>query len=116
MWHGGIGWRVLGWMLIGGAGWFWSPTAGVAADVGAPGQLEAARVVAVDGVLQFVVLNIGRSTGVRVGMPLVVRRGDRIVGRVRVVEVRRTVCGAVIEQVEPGVTLAAGDTAQVARS
>jgi len=78
--------------------------------------LDAAQVIAVEVPLQLVVLNIGRDGEARVGMPLVVWRGDRPIGRVRVVEVRRRVCGAVIEQVEPGVTPAAGDAAAVARS
>jgi hypothetical protein len=81
-----------------------------------PGTLEAAQVLAVNPQLQLVVLNVGQQQGVRVGMPFLVMRGDRLVGRVRVVEARRQVCGAVIEQVEQGVTPAAGDAARAARS
>jgi hypothetical protein len=81
-----------------------------------PGALEAATVVDVNAKLQVVVLNVGQQAGVRVGMPFLVLRKDRLVGRVRVVEVRRQVCGAVIEEVEKGVTLTAGDAVRVARS
>ena len=81
-----------------------------------PGTLEVAQVLAVNPQLQVVVLNVGREAGTRVGMPFLILRGDRLIGRVRVVEVRRRVCGAVIEQVEKGVTPAAGDAARVARS
>jgi|GEM_PF-3890850 hypothetical protein len=81
-----------------------------------PGTLETAQVVDVNARLQVVVLNVGREAGVRIGMPFLVLRGDRLIGRVRVVEVRRQVCGARIEEVDKGVTLAAGDAARVARS
>jgi len=51
-----------------------------------------------------------------VGMPFLVVRGDRVVAELRVVEVRRRICGALIEKVEKGVALAVGDAARVTKS
>jgi hypothetical protein len=49
-------------------------------------------------------------------MPFVVLHGDRVVAELKVVEVRRRICGAVIGKVDEDVTLAAGDAARVTKS
>ena len=89
----------------------------------APGQgpinaanLVGAQIVDVNGKLRLVVLNIGMLHGVRVGMPFVVVRGDKVVAQLMVVEVRKRICGALIERIESGVTLVAGDAARVTKS
>lgn len=109
-------WRTMGRVLAVGVGLFFGWLSGAAADQTPPGALEAATVMDVNDRLRVVVLNVGQQAGARVGMPFLVWRGDRLLGRVRVVEVRRQVSGAVIEEVEQGVTPAAGDAARVARS
>ena len=81
-----------------------------------PGTLSAAKVLAINNPLQVVVLNVGAEQGVRVGMPFQVWRADRMLAEVRVVEVRPRICGALVEQVEKGATLVAGDTASVAKT
>ena len=78
--------------------------------------LDAARVVAVNPELRLVVLNVGREQGARVGMPVAVLHDERVVAELRVVEVRRKICGAVIEKLENNVTLNAGDPARVTKS
>ena len=78
--------------------------------------LESAQVLEVNPNLRLVVLNVGLLHGVRVGMPFVVLRGDRVVAELKVVEVRRRICGALIDKVDNDVTLAAGDAAQVTKS
>jgi cell shape-determining protein MreC len=80
------------------------------------GTINAARVLDVNPKLRLVVLDIGAQQGARVGMPLQVWRGDREIGRVRIVEVRQRVSGAMIENVENKVTMQAGDTARVTRN
>jgi hypothetical protein len=80
------------------------------------GTLLAAQVVDVNQRLQMVVLNAGRQQGVRVGMPFVVLRGDRVVARVKVLEVRPRMCGALVEQVDNGIKLQVGDHVQVTKS
>ena len=79
------------------------------------GGLTAAKIVAVNPQLRVVVLDVGAQQGVRIGMPFEVLRGDRVVAKLRVIEVRSRICGALIEQVEKQVTLAAGETAGVAK-
>jgi hypothetical protein len=87
-----------------------------AAAKAAQSTLQAAQVLDVNLKLRVVVLNVGLLHGARVGMPFIVTRGDRVIGQVRVVEVRRRICGAVIENVEKNVKVAAGDTAHVTKS
>lgn len=80
------------------------------------GTTDSARVLDVSPQLRLVVLDVGSQQGVRVGMPFEVFRGARLVGRVRVVEVRQRVAGALIESVEQGGTFQAGDTARVTKN
>jgi len=82
----------------------------------AEGTLESATVLDVNQDLRLVVVNIGLLEGARVGMPLVVYRGDRVVAELRIVEVRKRICGALIEQVEKNVTVKAGDRVQVTKN
>ena len=46
----------------------------------------------------FVVGNFGAREGVKIGMPLRVKRGDKVVARLRVVDVRERICGAIIQE------------------
>jgi len=80
------------------------------------GRLDAAKILDVNPKLRAVVLDVGVEQGVRVGMPFMVLRGDRVVAGLRVVEVRPRVSGALIESAEKGVTLQAGDAARVTKS
>jgi len=82
----------------------------------AEGVLGAATVLDMNPDLRLVVLNIGQLQGVRIGMPMVVIRGEHVVAELKVVEVRQRICGALIEQVKEGVTLKTGDVARVARN
>jgi hypothetical protein len=76
----------------------------------------AARVLDVNPKLRLVVLDIGAEHGARVGMPLLILRGDRVVATVRVVEVRARVCGAVIEKLERMGMPQTGDTGRVTQN
>lgn len=80
------------------------------------GALAAATVLEVNPDLRLVVLNIGQLQGARIGMPMVVMRGERVVAELKIVEVRQRICGALIERVGEGVTVKAGDIARVARN
>lgn len=82
----------------------------------AEGTLEAAAVLDVNPNLRLVVLNVGLLQGARVGMPLVVLHGDHVVAGLKIVEVRKRICGALIEQMEKKVALKAGDFARVTKS
>ncbi len=59
---------------------------------------DGARVREVSRELGLVAVNAGSRQGVRAGLVLMVMRGDRPLARVRVVDVRRRLAGAVIEE------------------
>ncbi|HVM62218.1 MAG TPA: hypothetical protein VMV72_15255 [Verrucomicrobiae bacterium] len=82
-------------------------------NTGKTATLQSALVLDMNPALQLVVLNVGELQDVRVGMPFIVLRGDKVVARLKVVEVRRRICGALIEKMDKGVTLVAGDAARV---
>lgn len=64
----------------------------------APSTLSTGKVSAVKPELDCVVVNLGVRQGVKVGMPFRVRRGDRDVALLRIVDVRQTFSGAVIQK------------------
>ena len=82
----------------------------------AGGTLGAATVLDVNPDLRLVVLNVGLLQGARIGMPLIVLRGDRVIAELKIVDVRQRICGALIERTEKQVTLKTGDVARVAKN
>jgi hypothetical protein len=92
------------------------PVSGNPANSRTQGALTTATVLEVNPELRLVVLNIGQLQGARIGMPMVILRGERVVAELKVVEVRQRICGALIERVGEGVTLKAGDIAHVTGS
>ena len=46
--------------------------------------------------------NFGAREGVKIGMPLRVKRGNEVVARLRVVDVRERICGAIIQEIWKG--------------
>jgi chromosome segregation ATPase len=62
--------------------------------------LNDGMVVDVKDDLALVVANIGERQGVQVGMPFQIWREDKRIGEVRVVDVRKSICGAVIQSLE----------------
>src|SRR5207247_10514120 len=83
--------------------------------------VDAARPSLMDGSVSsvkdewsFVVGNIGENQGVKIGMPMLVMRGDRKVATLRVVDVRQKICGAVIQEMDSGKEkIKAGDRLKV---
>lgn len=78
------------------------------------GRLESAKVVRENSELQLVVLNVGRASGVRLGMPFAIYEGDKVIALVRVVDVRENICGAMITDSSRAPKV--GDSAVVQRS
>lgn len=60
-------------------------------------DLSNGKVSAVKPDIGCVVLNLGSKHGVKVGMPFQVRRGDKLVATLRVVDARQNFCGTVIQ-------------------
>jgi len=54
-------------------------------------------IISVKDDLALVVMNLGGKHGVKVGMPFQIVRKDKLVGRVRVVDVREKISGAVLQ-------------------
>ena len=67
------------------------------------------RLADVNRELRMVAVGAGRRQGVAAGMVFAVMHGDRAVARVRVVDVRPTVAGAVLERRELGAFPEKGD-------
>ena len=71
------------------------------AKAGAPNEpqptLMDGSVISVKDEWSLVVGNLGEKQGVKIGMPLRVMRGDKLVATLRVVDVRQKICGAVIQ-------------------
>jgi hypothetical protein len=64
----------------------------------ATGSLLDGSVIGLKEEWSFVVGNFGAREGVKIGMPLRVKRGDEVVARLRVVDVRERICGAIIQE------------------
>lgn len=74
-------------------------TIGISGDDGAPPKgLHDARVVSLKSELGVAVLDVGSRDGVKPGMPFEIYREDKPVARVLVTEVRKGVCGAVVQE------------------
>jgi hypothetical protein len=85
----------------------------VAPNADSAGSLTDARVISVKDELALVVANLGRRQGARIGMPFQVWREGRQIGIVRVVDVRESISGAVIQSLDPSAKVKVGDTLRV---
>ena len=84
-----------------------------AANTNPAGALTDARVISVKDELALVVANLGRLQGVKLGMPFQVWQDGRKIGIVRVVDVRESISGAVIQSLDPSEKVKVGDTLRV---
>ncbi|HRX56607.1 MAG TPA: hypothetical protein P5016_18980, partial [Verrucomicrobiales bacterium] len=76
--------------------------------------ISQGRVVSVDPKIGLVVLNLGQTSGMRVGMPLAVYREDRAVGSILVVDVRDSIAGALVrERSQSGEDVKVGDRVEL---
>ena len=62
------------------------------------GSLDDARVLSIDSESGLIVINAGREAKVRVGMPMEITRGDQIIARAIVTDVRKKVAGMLVQQ------------------
>ncbi len=61
-------------------------------------ELSNGQVISVKEEYSLIVANLGSQQGVKIGMPFQVVRGNHLVARARVVDVRERISGAVIEE------------------
>jgi hypothetical protein len=84
----------------------------VATTAGA--DLHDAKVVSWKPDAALAVLDVGSRDGVRVGMPFTLFRGEQPLAHVLVVDVRKLICGAVVQEtLAQGAVPAVGDRGQV---
>ena len=62
-----------------------------------PADLSEAKVVSIDSAIGLVVFDAGRQSGLRVGTPVTVLRGDRPLYSALIVDVRESLSGAVLQ-------------------
>jgi hypothetical protein len=78
-------------------------------------DLMNGKVSAVEPKIGCVVINLGSKQGVKVGMPFQVRRGDKVIGTIRVVDARQGFSGNVIQNlISDKDPIQLGDTVKVA--
>jgi hypothetical protein len=61
-------------------------------------DLTNARVISVKPELGLVVGNVGAENGVKTGMPFRVMSGNQTIALARVIDVRKNICGALIQE------------------
>ena len=72
------------------------------APVAAAGSAGQAKVVSIDSESGLLVLNVGESQTARIGTTYRLVRGEQPFGTAIVADVRRNVCGAFVEELDPG--------------
>lgn len=78
------------------------------------GSLEDASVLSIDSESGLVVINAGREAKVRVGMPMEITRGDQVIARAIVTDVRKKVAGMLVQQhVNASLSVSVGDHVSV---
>jgi hypothetical protein len=86
-------------------------------DGAAGSDLDDARVVSLKDDLGIAVLNVGSRHGVHPGMPIAIFRKDKPVARALVVDVRQSICGALVRDlVSKDEPVKIGDTGRVQTS
>jgi hypothetical protein len=64
-------------------------------------NIQTGKVIAVKPELECVVLNLGYNQGAKAGMPFLVKRNEKHIATIRVVQVRKTFSAAVIQDPAP---------------
>ncbi|WP_302014048.1 hypothetical protein [uncultured Akkermansia sp.] len=78
------------------------------------GTLAEAKVLSIDSESGVVVLNAGKTAGMQIGMPIQIARGAQTIGEAVVTDVRKEVCGALVQKlVAPADSVRVGDSASV---
>ena len=70
----------------------------LAANAPSAAELSDGKVISMKEEYSLIVANLGSQQGVKIGMPFQVVRGNHLVARARVVDVRERISGAVIEE------------------
>jgi hypothetical protein len=76
-------------------------------------SLDDGKIADLDPDLNAVILNLGKSQGVKEGMPFVIYQDSAEIGTVRIVLARDLISAAVVESLKPKAVLKVGDRAAV---
>jgi hypothetical protein len=60
-------------------------------------NIEDARVVDFNNELSLIVVNVGKTNGVNIGMPFMIFRDGQLIGNAKIIDVRDRISGAVIQ-------------------
>ena len=78
------------------------------------GNMHEATVLSIDSESGLIVINAGRDAEIQVGMPMQITRGDQIIARAIVTDVRKKVAGLLVQkQVSKNLVVNVGDCASV---
>ena len=78
------------------------------------GTVDDARVLSIDSESGLIVINAGRDAEIQVGMPMQITRGDQIIARAIVTDVRKKVAGLLVQkQVSSNLVVNVGDSVSV---
>lgn len=78
------------------------------------GTMHEATVLSIDSESGLIVINAGREAEIEVGMPMQITRGDQIIARAIVTDVRKKVAGLLVQkQVSKNLVVNVGDCASV---
>lgn len=78
------------------------------------GTTENSVVLSIDSESGLIVLNAGREAGMRVGMPVLISRGDQAIADAIVTDVRKDVTGVLVrKRLNPSLSVAPGDRASL---
>lgn len=74
------------------------------------GSVDEARVLSIDSESGLIVINAGRDAKVEVGMPMQVTRGDQVIAKAIVTDVRKKVAGMLVQKhLNPALSVGVGD-------
>lgn len=78
------------------------------------GSMHEAKVLSIDSESGLIVINAGREAEIQVGMTMQITRGDQVIARAIVTDVRKKVAGLLIQkQVSDVLTVSVGDSVSV---
>ena len=78
------------------------------------GSLAEAKVISIDTQTGMIVLNVGAAQGLKVGMPIVIVRGEQTIGEALISDVRQDIAGGLIQKLEsPTELVLVGDSVAV---
>lgn len=78
------------------------------------GTMHEATVLSIDSESGLIVINAGRDADIQVGMPMQITRGDQIIARAIVTDVRKKVAGLLVQkQVSSNLVVNVGDSVSV---